>query len=100
MSTSSSSQQLTKFIDMLRTLELGSLKNDSRIQVKIPSAVVKELDKLYPKQNRSKLFTKLALSAIIEKHRFADSLELSSLVAAEQAGLNEMWAYLEEREND
>ena len=97
-----SSQQLaTKqaiFEDLATNLTHGSVPTDQRVQVKMPSKVVNELDRLFPKIDRSRLLTQLAVEAINQRLRFADRPELTALASQEQAGLDTMWDYLEERD--
>ncbi|HEX7018009.1 MAG TPA: hypothetical protein VF209_03840 [Patescibacteria group bacterium] len=84
--------------DMAIALEYGSVPADKRIQVKMPSIVVEELDRLFPTIDRSKLLTQLALEAILHTYRFVDRPDLGDLAASEQAAMDEMWNYLEERD--
>lgn len=84
---------------MADALSYGQVKSDRRVQIKMPKMVVDELDKAFPDTDRSKLFTQLALEAIMRKNRFPEP-ELEELVAEEQHDLDRMWDYLEERDNE
>ncbi|MBU0576243.1 hypothetical protein KJ707_00010 [Patescibacteria group bacterium] len=99
--TDYSKQELaTKYLwlkDMATTLQYGELPNDRRVQLKIPAAVVKEIDLAFPNITRSKLFTQLALEALQRKYRYGDP-DLSLLAQEEQHDLDQMWHYLEERD--
>lgn len=84
--------------DMAEAAEYGSLPADARVQVKMPSEVVKVIDVLFPDTDRSAFLTKLALDAIVQKLRFWDRPDVGDLVASEQSDLDDLWNYLEERE--
>lgn len=71
---------------------------DKRVQIKMPSLILKKLDELYPQIDRSRVITHLALQAIANQLRFADRPELGELVADEQSAADEMWNYLEKRD--
>jgi hypothetical protein len=75
-----------------------ALEKDQRLQVKIPSALTHELDRLFPNQDRSEVLTQLALQAVVQQLRFADRPELAELVTQEQSAADEMWNYLEKRD--
>ena len=90
----------TKYLqlkDMATALQYGELPNDRRVQLKIPAAIVKEIDLAFPNISRSKLFTQLALEALQQKYRYSHP-ELELLAQEEQADLDQMWSYLEERD--
>ena len=93
-------QQALELRDMAEAAQYHALPTDTRIQVKMPKAVVKTLDALFPDVNRSQLLTKLALDAIVRKLRFIDNPELDMLVDSEQSDLDDLWEYLEERERN
>jgi hypothetical protein len=72
--------------------------SDKRVQLKIPSQVLKKLDELYPDVDRSRVITQLVLQAIVMKLKFLDRPDLGELVESEQSELDEMWNYLEKRD--
>ena len=76
----------------------NALAKDQRLQVKMPSVLTQELDRLFPNLDRSEILTQLALQAVVQKLRFADRPELGELVAEEQSAADEMWNYLEKRD--
>lgn len=84
--------------DIATTLNYGQLINDKRIQVKMPKFVVEELDRNFPNMDRSKLITKLAVQALLDHYRYLDQKELAFNQANEQEDLNEMWNYLDKRD--
>lgn len=84
--------------DMAVAAQYHALPADTRIQVKMPSAVVKALDKLYPHVDRSQILTHFALDAVLRQSRFADNPELSTIVDNEQSMLDDALSYLEQRE--
>ncbi|OGV96644.1 hypothetical protein A2W24_01630 [Microgenomates group bacterium RBG_16_45_19] len=84
---------------MLQLLSSGSVKTDRRVQIKMPKLVVEELDRLFPDTDRSRLLTQLALEAILTKLRFTNRPGLGVIASSEQAGLDTLWDYLEEREH-
>ncbi len=86
--------------EISRALEYGSVKADRRIQVVMPSEVVRALDEEFPNVNRSKLLTRFAVDALLANYRYQDPPELKDWIASEQEGLDRMWDYLEERENE
>lgn len=98
-----SAQQLAtkqaSFEDLATSLTHGSVPSDQRVQVKMPSQVVRELDRLFPQIDRSRLLTQLAVEAINQRLRFADQPQLAQLASQEQAGLDTMWEYLNERDD-
>lgn len=83
---------------MAVALEYGQLDNNRRVQLKMPAAVVREIDKVFPDIDRSKLFTQLALQALYNKYLYQDRPDFETLAQQEQAELNQMWDYLEERD--
>lgn len=82
---------------MSTALSYGTLPNDRRVQLKIPASIVKEIDIAFPNISRSKLFAQLALEALKRKYRYANP-DLELLAQEEQADLDDMWNYLEERD--
>lgn len=98
--TDYSKQKLaTKYLrlkDMGTALQYGDLPNDRRVQLKLPEAIVEEIDVAFPNISRSKLFTQLALEALKNKYRYQHP-DLELLNQAEQHDLDKMWDYLEER---
>jgi len=93
-------QKYIKLKELATALEYGKVKSDKRIQVVMPSFVVKTLDKEFPNVDRSSLLTRLAVEALLAKIEYEDSMELSNWRMAEQEDLDTMWNYLEERENE
>jgi hypothetical protein len=84
--------------DISTALEYGSVKADKRVQITMPKIVVDELDRLFPKMERSKILTQAAVELLLRRLRFKDNQELESLVKAEQIDLDETWNYLEQRD--
>ena len=74
------------------------MTKDQRLQVKMPSALTKELDRLFPHQDRSEVITQLTLQAVAQKLRFIDRPDLAELVSQEQSIADEMFDYLEKRD--
>lgn len=91
-------QQLLVLRDMATTIEYGQITMDKRIQVKMPALVLQKLDTLFPELDRSAVITKLAIQAILDKERFADPDDSIFFKPTEQADLDTLWNYLEERE--
>jgi hypothetical protein len=85
--------------DIATSLQYGSLKNDQRVQIKMPSQVLELLDKTFSNINRSKLITQLVVQALLQHFKFSDRDFLQSHSAQEQSDLDQMWNYLEERES-
>ena len=75
-----------------------ALPADTRVQVKMPSEVVKALDGLYPHVDRSQILTHLALDAVLRQLRFANNPDLAAIVNNEQSMLDNALNYLEQRE--
>ncbi len=86
--------------DVATTLEYGSVKADKRIQVTMPKIIVDELDRLFPHIERSKLLTQAATELLLRRLRFKDNADLEFLAASEQADLDEMWDYLDQRDQE
>ena len=84
---------------MASALEYGSLTSDRRIQVKMPSAIVDELDREFPNIDRSKLLTQAALDLLMRKKRL-ENPQLEHWQQEEQYDLDRMWNYLDQRENE
>lgn len=84
--------------DISTALEYGSVKADQRIQVTMPKIVVSELDRLFPKMERSRLLTQAAVELLLRHLRFKDNPDLEFLVKSEQSDLDETWDYLEQRD--
>lgn len=84
--------------DAANALEYGSLKSDARIQVKIPSNILTQLDKAYPDIDRSKVITKAILDLLLTKFRNSDP-SLEHWQNDEQYDMDRMWNYLEERDS-
>lgn len=94
----SANQQQLVLRDMATTIEYGQVTMDRRIQVKMPGLVLQKLDTLFPELDRSAVITKLAIQAILDKERFADLDDVVFFTPTEQADLDTLWNYLEERE--
>ena len=43
--------------NMAKAMEFGRLDSDQRVQIKVPSVLVQEIDRLYPHMDRSKYFS-------------------------------------------
>ena len=63
----------------------------------MPAEIVEMLDKKFPKINRSRLLTQAAVELLIRKTR-TDKPDLEQWLATEQDDLNEMWGYLNSRD--
>jgi hypothetical protein len=84
--------------DAAVALEYGQLPADRRVQIKMPAAIVDELDRVFAHVDRSKLLTQLAVEALLYHARFLDRPDLGDLARSEQEDLDQMWNYLEERD--
>lgn len=93
-----SALNLEYFNDLSESLSGDKHPSDLRVQVKMPKRVVKELTRLFPHINRSRLFTQLATTAIAQLLRFQDRSILREQIMSEQLGLNDMLTYLEDRD--
>jgi hypothetical protein len=91
-------KKLQYFKDLATSLRQGIVKTDRRVQVKMPSKVVEELDRQFPNADRSQIITQLAVDVIYQRLRFADRPLLRDIASSEQSNLDEMWLYLEERD--
>ncbi len=91
-------RQIQYWQDLSAGLLLGKVKADRRLQVKMPSQVVVQLDALFPDVDRSFVLTQLAVNAIAQELKFHDREALRSLASAEQSGLDDMLVYLEKRD--
>lgn len=98
-STQKLSNQYLEIEALNQGLAQKDLKLDKRIQVKIPAKILKQLDTLFPNQDRSRVLSRLAADAILQKLRFIDRLDLATLSADEQSGLDDMYDYLEKRDD-
>lgn len=91
-------KNLLKLEDIATSLQYGSVDNDQRVQLKMPSQVVSLLDKVFSQVNRSKLLTQLAVQALLQHFRFQDRDFLTNHQLEEQRDLDQLWNYLQERE--
>lgn len=91
-------RKLQFFRDLATSLRIGTAKANRRVQLKMPSVVVDELDKQFPNIDRSHLLTQLVVDFITQKLEFQDREVLQHMQASEQSELDEMWSYLEERD--
>jgi len=85
--------------DISRNLEYGEIKADKRIQVKMPTAIVEALDTKFPELNRSKLLTKLAIQALLDRDLEDPNDGWASFADMEAAANEDLLNYLEKREN-
>lgn len=85
--------------DMAKTLEIGKLNTDSRIQLKMPKLLVEEIDKEYPQIDRSKYFMWLAINNLLLKKKAIPDDDLQDLLASDQETLSDLSRYLDERES-
>ena len=88
----------TLLYDMAKTLELGKLNSDSRVQLKIPKLLVDEIDKEYPQIDRSKYFMWLAVNNLLLKKRAIPDDDLQDLLTSDQETLSDLADYLDMRE--
>lgn len=88
----------TLLYDMAKTLELGKLTSDSRVQLKMPKLLVDEIDKEYPQIDRSKYFMWLAVNNLLLKKRAIPDDDLQDLLTSDQETLSDLADYLDERE--
>lgn len=93
-----SALNLQYFHDLSESLNGDKHPSDLRVQVKMPKRVVKELTRLFPHMDRSRLLTQLATTAISQLLRFQDRAILREQSVSEQSGLNDMITYLEDRD--
>ena len=84
--------------DLSTSLSLSKSK-DRRVQLKMPSKLVDLLDKAFPNVDRSTLLTQAVTDLLLHKHRIADPT-LEAWVTEEQYNLDEMEAYIREREQN
>jgi len=90
--------QLQHFLDLSKAAQVGVLRSDARIQVKMPTEVVRALDQIFAGKNRSHVLTQLAVDAVIQQLRLKDRAVLKDLSASEQEMLDTAVSYLEERD--
>jgi hypothetical protein len=86
--------------DAALAMDYGTLKSNARIQVKMPSFIVEEIDKTFPEVSRSQVLTKAVIEFLLNKKRFANNPDLGQLHYDEQKTLDTLLDYLEERERD
>ena len=79
-------QDYQKLLKLLESLSFDKIKSDQRIQVKMPSLLVKLLDQEFPKITRSQLLTQAVLELLIRKKRIQNP-ELEAWVSQEQYDL-------------
>lgn len=84
--------------DMAKTLEYGKLTSNRRVQIKIPSILVEEIDQEYPQIDRSKYFMWLAINNLLQKKRAVLDDDLEVFLSSDQEMLDDLSNYLEERE--
>lgn len=92
-------EQYEKLKSLAEVYAQGGLASDRRVQLKMPAFLVELLDKEFPDTNRSQLLTQAVLEMLIRKMRQQDP-ELEGWISQEQLQLDQMWAYLHEREKD
>lgn len=85
--------------DAADAFEHGGVKSDRRVQVKLPSFIVDELDNEFPDQDRSTVIAQAAIEVLLRKKRISDP-ELEGWQAQEQYDLDRMWDFLDELEED
>lgn len=85
--------------DAADAYEYGSIKSDRRIQVKLPSFIVDEIDKEFPGRDRSNVIARATLEVLLRKKRLDDS-GLDNWQAEEQYDLDRMWDFLSEIEKE
>lgn len=94
-------QKINKNLLVLRdiaiALDYGSVAADKRVQIKMPSEIVKQLDTAFPNTDRSKVITQLVVEALIRHFSFSDP-NLRINIQEEQHDLDTMWNYLEKRD--
>lgn len=83
--------------DLATSLALGGKKK--RVQVVMPSKLVQLIDKTFPHIDRSTLISQAFTDLLLHKHRISDPT-LEGWAAEEQYNLDEMDAYLTERESN
>jgi len=98
LGTCHSSEEYQDLLDIGSGVGRSLVKADRRVQLKMPSVVVKMLDEEFPGVNRSDLLTQMAVEILIRKKRIGDPT-LEGWVNEEQYDLDRMWSYLSEREN-
>jgi len=83
--------------DLSTSLALSGKKR--RVQVVMPDKLVKLIDKTFPHIDRSTLISQAFTDLLLHKHR-VNHPDLEAWMAEEQYNLDEMEAYLSEREKD
>lgn len=83
--------------DLSTSLALGGKKQ--RVQLIMPQKLVDLIDKTFPHTDRSTLIAQAFTELLLHKHRITDP-DLEAWVAEEQYNLDEMEAYIAEREKD
>ncbi len=83
--------------DLATSLALAGKKK--RVQIVMPVKLVQLIDKTFPHIDRSTLISQAFTDLLLHKHRINDP-DLEAWVAEEQYNLDEMDAYLTEREKN
>ena len=83
--------------DLSTSLALGGKKK--RVQVVMPAKLVALIDKVFPDVDRSTLISQAFTDLLLHKHR-VNHPDLEAWMSEEQYNLDEMDAYLTEREKD
>lgn len=88
----------TTLNNMAKTLEIGRLDSDRRVQLKMPTIIVDEIDREYPEIDRSKYFMWLAVNNLLLRKRAIPDDDLQDLLSSDQQTLDDLTNYLDERE--
>lgn len=81
--------------DSAIALNYGRLKNDQRLQVTMPSSIVEIIDRLFPNEERNKIFTKAIIAFLSKEIQVSYKFNQKNLLHEEQADMDEMWSYLD-----
>jgi hypothetical protein len=81
--------------DSAIALNYGRLKNDQRLQITMPSNIVKIVDRLFPGEERNKIFTKAIIEFLSREIQTNYKFDATDLLRDEQGEMDEMWDYLD-----
>jgi len=80
--------------DSAIALNYGRLKNDQRLQVTMPSSIVEIIDRLFPGEERNKIFTKAIIAFLSKEIQTNCKFNQKDLLQEEQTDMDETWDYL------
>jgi hypothetical protein len=82
--------------DSAIALNYGRLKNDQRLQITMPSNIVEIIDRLFPNEERNKIFTKAIIAFLSREMQISCKFSQKDLLQEEQIDMDEMWNYLDQ----